>query len=295
MHQVVRFCRRSDPTIDALICSTGVMHLVHETFADDITHAGCDRSLILHISDAVNQTLRHLHTCHPNPARLIQLSKITKGMPLIAHPQQIETCSDCLVAKTCKVARGYEPAFEATHIGQGLTLDIGFMFQRSKNKTHADLLIGINGCNAYCIVYNFLTEVIFGITLIGKLTPITWLNVLLTWIAPPISITRHIVRMDLGGETGLNPDITALLIHHGYATQSRGAGASNQNPMAYLSHQTIANAIRAMLFGATPPPQYWEYAFYFCLWIHTVLPHGKNTVLPYHLVTHCPADLTPSA
>jgi hypothetical protein len=137
------------------------------------------------------------------------------------------------------------------------------MFQRSKNKSHADLLTGINGCNAYCIVYDFLTEVIFGITLIVKLTPLTWLHTLPTRIAPPASVTRRIVRMDLGGEAGLNPDINAVLTRHDYVTQPTGAGASNQNPTAERLRQTIANAIRAMLFGANLPPKYWEYAFYF--------------------------------
>jgi hypothetical protein len=165
--------------------------------------------------------------------------------------------SDCLVAKMRKTARGSDPAFEATHLGQGLALDIDFMFQRSKNKARDAFLTGINGCNAYCIVYDFLTEVIFGITMLGKLTPLTWLHILLTRIARPASVTRRIVRMDLGGETGLNPDINALLIRHGYVTQPTGAGASNQNPTAERPHQTIANAIRAMLFGANLPPKYW--------------------------------------
>jgi hypothetical protein len=121
-----------------------------------------------------------------------------------------------------KVARGSDPAFEDTYLGQGLALDIGFMFQLSKNKGRSDLLTGMNGCNDYCIVYDFLTEVLFGITLIGKLTPITWLNVLLARIAPPAPVTRRIVHVDLSGETGMNPDINALLIRHGYVTQPTG-------------------------------------------------------------------------
>jgi hypothetical protein len=73
MHQVLRLCQRFDPTVDALSCSTGVLHLVHETVVDDITHAGCHPSKMFHVSDAVNRTLWHLRT----PARLVQISKIT--------------------------------------------------------------------------------------------------------------------------------------------------------------------------------------------------------------------------
>jgi hypothetical protein len=131
-----------------------------------------------------------------------------------------------------KAARGSDPAFEATYMGQGIALDVGFMFQKSKNKHREELLVGINGCNAYCIVYDFLTELIFGLTLKGKVITLSWLNTLLTRIAPPASVTRRIVRMDLGGETGLNPDVNALLERHGYVTQPTGAGASSQNPTA---------------------------------------------------------------
>jgi hypothetical protein len=89
MHQVLRLCQRFDHAVDALSCSTGVLRLVHETVMDDITHAGCHPSKIFHVSDAANRTLWHLRMCHPNPARLVQLSKITKGMPRITYPQQI--------------------------------------------------------------------------------------------------------------------------------------------------------------------------------------------------------------
>jgi hypothetical protein len=95
--------------------------------------------------------------------------------------------------------------------------------------------------------------------------------------------------MDLGGEMDLNPDTNAFLIHHGYVTYPTGAGASNQMSTVELSYQTIANAIWAILFGANLPPKHWEYAFCFFLRIHTVLPHGNNTVSPYHLATYLPA------
>jgi hypothetical protein len=98
--------------------------------------------------------------------------------------------------------------------------------------------------------------------------------------------------MDIGGKTGMNPGINDLLIRHGYVTRPTGAGASNRNPTAERPHQTIANSIKAMLFGANLPPEYWEYTFYFFLRIHTVLPQGENTVPPYHLAAHRPADLS---
>jgi hypothetical protein len=62
--------------------------------------------------------------------------------------------------------------------------------------------------------------------------------------------------------------------------------------MAERPHQTIANAIRAMLISAHLPPRYWEYAFYFFLRIHTVLSHGTNTESPYFKITNKQPDLS---
>jgi hypothetical protein len=137
VHQVLRLCQSSDIQVDFQCCSTVVLQFVQETISDEMTHGNTSPSPILHVWDAVNWTLWHLHTFQPNPARLVQLSKISTGMPRITHPQQIEKCSDCLIVKMRKVARGSDPAFEATVVGQGLALDVGFMFQRSKNKLWA--------------------------------------------------------------------------------------------------------------------------------------------------------------
>jgi hypothetical protein len=262
-------------------CRSPVLHTIHDPIANDMTHRDSTPFPVLHVTDAVNRTLWHLRTCHPNPDRLIKISKISKGMPKIRHPRQIEKCSDCLIAKIRKAARGSDPSFVATHLGQALALDVGFMFQRSKNQDHAEILTGINGCNVYCIVYDVKTELLFGITSKGKRLSLPWLHLLLTRIAPPALVSRRIIRMDLGGETGLNQDAQALLDRHGFISQPTGAGSSSQNDVGERPHQTIANAVFTMLINAHLPPKYWEYAFYFFLLIHTILPHGTNTESPY--------------
>jgi hypothetical protein len=254
MHQVFHVCTRMAHPMSLSDCRSMVLHACHDAVTDDMTHGGSAPFPVLHVTDAVNRTLWHLRTCHPHPDRLILLSKMSKGMPNIRHPRQIEKCSECLVAKMRQAARGSDPCFVATHLGQALALDVGFMFQGSKDDVRAEILTGLNGGNAYCIVYDFKTEVLFGVTSQGKRLSLPWLHLLLTRIAPPASVTRRIIRMDLCGETGLNPDVQELLDRHGYITQPTGAGSSSQNGMAERPHQTIANAIRDMLLSAISHP-----------------------------------------
>jgi hypothetical protein len=183
-----------------------------------------------------------MRTCHHNPDRLVQFSKMSKGVPKIRYPQSIEKFSDCLIAKMRKAARGHDPGFIATAVGQGFAMDVGFMFQKSKNAARAQRLTGVNGNNAYCIVYDFCSEAIFGVTMRGKTIPPTWLNVLLTRISPRGTPGRS-VRLDLGGETDKNPTIQALFVKHGYITQPTSAGASSQNGMGERPHQTVGMAV----------------------------------------------------
>jgi hypothetical protein len=109
-------------------CRLGIIHLFNESLSYDWTHSGLHVAPVLHVSDAVNRKLWHMLTCHPNPKRLVLLSKIAKGVSKFKHPQDIEKCSECLIAKLWKAARGKAPGFTAVSLGQGLAIDVGFMF-----------------------------------------------------------------------------------------------------------------------------------------------------------------------
>jgi hypothetical protein len=206
VHQVLRLLHSSSPeTISTPAdCRFALFQVFGKKLSDDWTHGGTTDAPMMHVSDVVNHTLWHMRKCHPNPARLVLLSKLARGMPKIKHPQDIEECSECLIAKMRKAARGHNIGFEATAVGQGLAMDIGFVFQNSKNKNRVKRLMGINGGKAYFLLYYFYSELLFGVTMRGKCIPLTWLHVLLTRIAPKDHPGR-IVRLDLGGETGKNP------------------------------------------------------------------------------------------
>jgi hypothetical protein len=118
----------------------------------------------------------------------------------------------------CKSTRGHGTGFEATAVGHGLAMDVSFMFQKSKNKNRAKRLIDMNGGNAYCIIYVFLSELLFGVMMKGKSIPLTWLHVLLTQITPEDQ-PGCIVRLDLVGDTGKSPEVATLFLKHQYIIQ----------------------------------------------------------------------------
>jgi hypothetical protein len=78
--------------------------------------------------------------------------------------------------------------------------------------------------------------------MLGECIPLTWLHVHLTLIAPKDQ-PGYIVSLNLGGETGKNPEISALFIKHEYILQPTGAGASSQNGSGEHPHLTIGIAL----------------------------------------------------
>jgi hypothetical protein len=112
--------------------------------------------------------------------------------------------------------------------------------------------MGINGNNTYYIIYDFMSELIFGVTMRGKSIPLTWIHILLTCIAPH-DTHRHIIRLDLGGETGKNLEIAAMFLKHNHIMQPTGAGASSKNVMGERPHQITGITIRAIFSSANSP------------------------------------------
>jgi hypothetical protein len=88
VHQILRLVHLAgiEPQPSENDCRLGMFQLVVDTISDDSTHGGLPANSVLHVSDAVNRTLWHTRTCHPNPERLVLLSKMSKGMPTLTHP-----------------------------------------------------------------------------------------------------------------------------------------------------------------------------------------------------------------
>jgi hypothetical protein len=113
-------------------CRLGIIHLFHESLSDDWIHGDIPLAPVLHVSDVVSRTLWHMRTCHRNPEQLVLLSKKSKVVPKFKHQQDIEKCSDCLIAKLWKTMQSKAPGFTAVSLGQGLAIDVGSCFSIPK-------------------------------------------------------------------------------------------------------------------------------------------------------------------
>jgi hypothetical protein len=65
---------------------------------------------------------------------------------------------------------------DATVPGKDISLDFGFIVQRSKDLAHHKKILGLNGETAYLLLSDHKTDKIFGIATVVKAPTLAWMN-----------------------------------------------------------------------------------------------------------------------
>jgi hypothetical protein len=149
---------------------------------------------------------------------------------------------------------------KATAPHQGLSIDFAFTGQASKDKSRAAACKGINGEMCFVVIKDHHTGTLDGTVCISKGAPVNWLRQWLARHSPQVADKQ--VHMDQGGELHNNPQIRALFHEFGYDMCPNGADLSHQNGPVERAHQTIGDALRALLSGADLDPRFWPHAFF---------------------------------
>jgi hypothetical protein len=169
----------------------------------------------------------------------------------------------------------------ATTCLQGLGIDFAFMVQKSSDSKRFDNLVGHNSETCYVLITDHFSGRLIGRAFATKAPPVDWLNQWLASNAP--TCANKYVRMDGGGELGRCREILDTFANFGYQTQLTGPDSSHQNGPGERPHQTIGDALRAMLTGADLRAAFWPYAFYHYLRLYNFVPHGSRTSSPHEL------------
>jgi hypothetical protein len=124
----------------------------------------------------------------------------------------------------------------------------------------------------------------------SKVPPIGFLNHWLLHHGLPKDVPNKHVQMDPGGDLGACQAVVELFENAGYAFEPTAPNSSHQNGPVERPHQTIADAIRTMLVGASLSPKKWPYAFYHFLRLYNGTPHGDKAS-PFEIETGKKPDL----
>ena len=258
---------------------------------DDAVSDDLDAHLLIRsLSRSALRMLWHQRLGHLNFRRLSTMHRFVKGMPAFSLPHALEECPVCLAAKLRKQPSGTVSTMRSTVCNQGISIDFGFMVQRSSNSKRQHNLIGVNGETCYALITDHFSGRLYGRAFASKAPPISWINDWLANNAP--ACPNKYVRMDGGGELGRSHDIHRTFTNFGYTVETTGPDSSNQNGPGERPHGTIGDALRAMLSGANLQPSFWPYAFYHYLRLYNFVPHGTRPSSPYEMCGTALPDLS---
>ena len=187
--------------------------------------------------------------------------------------------------------RGTSPTCHAEIPFQGISLDWGFIVQRSKNSERYDKLKSINGNIAYLIIADHKTPYLDGVCAEDKTPPLPWLN---QWFAnhkPNLTTTLY-VCVDQEGELYGHKEFRRLCTQWGYTIEPTAPYAPHQNSYGENPNLTIAHAITSLLQGAGLTNKFWDYAFHHFLFCNKHILHSGDDKTPYTQVTEKKADLS---
>ena len=233
------------------------------------------------LSRSVLRMLWHQQLGHLNFRRLSTMHRLVKGMPEFTLPIALEECPVCLSTKLRKQPSGTASTMKSTECNQGISIDFGFKVQNSTNSERRHNLIGTNGETCYAMITDHYSGRLYGRAFASKAPPLQWVN---NWLAnnSPDCPNKY-VRMDGGGELGKSIDIREAFENFGYAIQPTGPDSSRQNGPGERPHQTIGDALRAMLSGANLRSNFWPYTFYHYIQLYNFIPHGTRPSSPHEM------------
>jgi hypothetical protein len=223
--------------------------------------------MIHYFSERATRILWHQRLRHVHMRRLANLHKHADGIPRIKLPPDIEGCDTCWTCKLRNKARGTGDTRKDANVArQGISLDFGFIVQRSKDLTRYEKFLGLNGESAYILLVYHKTDMLFGISTVGKSPPLAWMN---HWLAQyrPSNVPVRYACTGGGGELSNNGDVQKLLAHQDYADRPTALGSSFKSAGA---------ALQVMLRGANLENKFWPFAFNYALQISNVLPPWRS-------------------
>ena len=269
-------------------------HCTSSTSAPDIHLSPTDTSstesepskMILNQMEERNRVLWHLRLGHIHHDRIYNASEYTDDVPPMPKPKPpFDNCPICKKTKLQKRPRGKKESRHATQCNQGISIDMGFLVQKSKNEDRFERLKGIHGETCYCLIVDHHGGFLYGRCFPSKEAPVAYLNEWLAQHGLGPDVKDKYVRFDLGSELGRSQKVRELFEKAGYKCEPTAPNSSNQNGPGERPHRTIGDAIRAMLHGAGLDPKYWPYAFLHFIRIYNITPHGVNVDSPFFICT----------
>ena len=134
---------------------------------------------------------------------------------------------------------------------------------------------GINGETCFLLIQDEFAKMVHNDVRMSKAPPIEFIDEFLQTHAP-VECQNKFVTLDQGGELCGSPQIQKVFKKCGHAVHPVAPDASRQNSVE-RHHQTVTNAVRAVLIGANLPIKFWPCAVFHAVQVFNSLPSAGQS------------------
>jgi GAG-pre-integrase domain len=139
--------------------STSLRSLVHsKDFARQLFAPDNRSYLFMHqLTRNQQRILWHQRLGHMHSRCVSDLHKYAIGIPQLPLATELDKCPVCLHAKLHHANKSLEESRRALQPNQGISVDYGFLVQKSSNPSRLQCLTGLNGETCYCLIVDHKT------------------------------------------------------------------------------------------------------------------------------------------
>ena len=213
--------------------------------------------------------LWHQQLIHLSPQTLRDVHKHIDGVPNLSKFSfdDIDQCPTCIQANLRKRSAGKKSLSDSVSVPyQGLFIDFSFSGALARDKegkiieSSREDCEGLNGETSWILISDAFTKMLHGDTRQSKSSPVKYLESFLEEYSPHVS--NKFVVLDQGGELYGNPKVRNLFRRYKYRIYPTGSDSSFSNGAVERAHRTVAQCVRALLFGANQHLKFWPFAFH---------------------------------
>ena len=125
------------------------------------------------LTEEAKGILWHQRLNHENRRKVSDAHKYVDGIPSLKHPYDCQGCPVCFETKPKRTSTSNGKITQDAHsVGTGLSADWGFVVQKSKNKTRLRQLEGEHGEQAFLIVADHFSGMLYGMAAGSKAPPL---------------------------------------------------------------------------------------------------------------------------
>ena len=255
------------------------------------------------VSPLLASELWHQRLGHPGATQLSKLPHCSTGIPTNVHRyvHRFHSCSTCDHARRRRNTKGPTDPVAALLPCSRFHVDFGFMratdasynaksARTNKSRSDPRIVASVDGYTSYMLMACAVSRYTWVFLTKTKQVPLDAFTAVLD--RNGLKTGHRAIRVDQGGELWRSASFRQAVHTAGYVLEPTGADSPWMNGKVERLNGTFGTMVRALLYSAGLPPQFWSFALTHAVYLKNRLWHSAIGRTPFEAHTSRSPDLS---